>query len=212
MNTEELLEKYKPLLKHHWLPISLGFFGLIFFAYGLIGLFSGKAGSNDITFESSSEEKAGENKFSQISVDVEGGVMNPGVYKLNSDSRIQDALVAAGGISAAADRDWVAKNLNLGLKVKYGMKIYVPGSAPSTSLRTTRGQADILGGETSNQSSLININSASMGELDGLAGVGPVTAQKIIDNRQYSVIEELLEKKVVSSSVFEKIKEKITAY
>ena len=212
MNTEELLEKYKPLLKHHWLPISLGFFGLIFFAYGLIGLFSGKAGSNDITFESSSEEKAGENKFSQISVDVEGGVINPGVYKLTSDSRIQDALVAAGGISAVADRDWVAKNLNLALKLKDGMKIYILPLRSFDSAQDYEGQASVKGSNSENVSGQVNINSASAGKLDGLPGVGVVTAQKIIDNRQYSVIEELLEKKVVSSSVFEKIKEKITAY
>lgn len=210
MNTEELLDRYKPLLKRHWLPISLGFLGLIFFAYGLIGFFgasSGKAGSSDITFESSSEEKVGENKFSQITVDVEGGVINPGVYKLSSDSRIQDALVAAGGISAAADRDWVAKNLNLALKLKDGMKVYIPGRGGSTMGVSNGSNVGAVG-----IGAQININSASVSELDGLPGVGPVTAQKIIDNRPYGAIEELLEKKIVSASVFEKIKEKISTY
>lgn len=207
MDTQALLERYKPLLRKHWLPLSLGFLGLIFFAYGLIGLFGSSKPQDDIAFESFSEEKAGENKFSQIVVDVEGEVIKPGVYNLSSDSRLQDALVSAGGMSATADREWVSKNLNLALKIKDGMKIYVPPLRQGSA-----GQAGILGGETSNQSSLININLASMGELDGLPGVGPVTAQKIIDNRPYGAIEELLEKKIVSASVFEKIKEKITAY
>ena len=64
----------------------------------------------------------------------------------------------------------------------------------------------------SSVSSLININTASAGELDGLTGVGEATAQKIIDSRPYLAIEELVSKKVLGSKAFEKIKEKITAY
>ena len=71
-------------------------------------------------------------------------------------------------------------------------------------------------GTTSNTgvtaSGLININSASESELDTLTGVGPVTIGKIIDNRPYNTLEELVSKKAVSKSVFEKIKDSISLY
>jgi DNA uptake protein ComE-like DNA-binding protein len=59
-------------------------------------------------------------------------------------------------------------------------------------------------------STLININEASEGQLDTLYGVGPATAQKIIGGRPYSDIQELLTKKIVSRSVFDKIKDRIS--
>ncbi len=55
----------------------------------------------------------------------------------------------------------------------------------------------------------VNINSATSSELDTLPGVGPVTAQKIIDNRPYKTLEELKEKKAVNKTTFEKIKDKV---
>jgi len=57
----------------------------------------------------------------------------------------------------------------------------------------------------------VNINSASVHELDGLPGIGEVTADKIINNRPYERIEALVEKKIVGQKVFEQIKEKIVA-
>ena len=56
----------------------------------------------------------------------------------------------------------------------------------------------------------VSINQATQDELEALPGVGPVSAQKIIDNRPYASIDELISKKVISSSTFEKIKELIT--
>ena len=54
--------------------------------------------------------------------------------------------------------------------------------------------------------SLININSSTLEELDSLPGVGKVTAQKIIDNRPFKALEELINQKIITKSVFEKIK------
>jgi competence protein ComEA len=58
----------------------------------------------------------------------------------------------------------------------------------------------------------VNINTASESELDTLPGVGNVTAGKIISNRPYNALDELLSKKVVNTGVFEQIKDKITIY
>jgi competence protein ComEA len=131
-------------------------------------------------------------------VDVGGAVVNPGIYEFGPEARLNDALVAAGGLDEDADADWVSHNLNLAGKLTDGVKIYVP----------YRGEGEVAG--VAGGTDLININSASLTELDRLWGIGPVTAQKIIDSRPYAKIEDLLEKKIVKANVFEEIKDKIS--
>ena len=114
-------------------------------------------------------------------------------------------MVASGGLTELADRNWIAKNLNLALKVTDSQKIYIP-KVGDTASQTFLGTSDQIG-----STDLININSASEAQLDKLPGIGPVTAAKIINNRPYSTIDQLLEKKAVSQKVFDQIKEKIIA-
>lgn len=207
MDTQEFISMSTPLIKKNWLPLSLGILGMILFAYGMIGLFSANTtGADDIIFETNSHVDQNY-EAKTIQVDVEGSVVRPGVYKLPQESRIQDGLIAAGGISARADRDYVAKNLNLATKLTDGAKVYVPfiGEAVNgtAALNTSSGVA---------VNALVNINSSLESQLDELPGIGPVTAQKIISARPYGSINELLDKKVVSAKVFDQIKDKITAY
>lgn len=212
MDLKSLLERTKPLLLKNWLPLSLGILGMIFFAYGLIGLFAAnKTSSEDIVFESNSAKQSPIEEKT-ILVDVEGSVVKQGVYKLPENSRIQDGLVAAGGLAATADRQYIAKNFNLAIKLTDGAKIYVPNVEEAVS-----GAEVLSASDTSSEGivvgSLININTASESQLaDGLSGVGAKTAQKIVAGRPYSAINELLSKKIVGAKVFEQIKEKITAY
>ncbi len=197
-----------PFLKTHFLPLAVGVAGMIFFVYGLTALSAPKKDSPDILFESASDtskkDVAGASTSEkQIAVDVEGAVLKPGVYKLKEESRVQDALIAAGGYASDADREKAAKTLNLASKLTDGAKMYVPAVGESDS-------AVVVGsGASDAQAGTTNINTATEEELDALSGVGQVTAGKIIDNRPYSRIEELVEKKVVGKSVFEKIKNKI---
>lgn len=190
-------------LKKYWLPCLLALVGLIFFIYGLIALWSQNQSPTDIKFETNSTASIKSENL--ITVDIEGAVSNPGVYKLKPNSIIQDGLVAAGGLSNEADRDFVAKNINLATKLTDGQKIYIPKVGQSTS--TVLGSNNLI-----TNSSLININSALEKELDTLPGVGPVTAVKIINNRPYLDINDLITKSVVSQKVFNQIKDKITAY
>jgi DNA uptake protein ComE-like DNA-binding protein len=126
MDYRELVSKHSPFAKMNWLPLSLGILGMIFFVYGLIGLFSSdKAASNQVVFEASSA-KSDSSEAKTILVDMEGAVVKSGVYKLPDNSRVQDGLVAAGGLSAQADRKYIAKNLNLAIKLSDGVKIYIP--------------------------------------------------------------------------------------
>lgn len=145
-----------------------------------------------------------------IKADIAGAVLKPGLYELKGDPRVQDLLLAAGGLSAAADRAWVEKNLNLAQKLNDGAKIYIP---PSSSLLGSPSQISQIS-PSSPTSPVVSINSATAAELDALPvfGFGPATAQKIVDNRPYQSIEDLLTKKVVSKSLFEKLKPFVSVY
>lgn len=144
----------------------------------------------------------GVNTMKIYEVDISGAVVKPGVVEIPADSRIQDVLITAGGLDAKADRTYVSRYINLAQPIQDGMKIYVP----------FQGEAGIAGSEQVEASNSFNINNASQSKLEELPGVGPVTARKIIDGRPYGAIEELLSKKVISKSVFEKINDQITIY
>ncbi len=221
MDFSELQEKYAPILKQHALPIFLGVTGFALLLYGLIGSVLPKSDKGEMSFEaastadSASSGQAG-SAIKQLTIDIEGAVMKPGVYKMPDDSRIQDALIAAGGMSDKADREKIAKGLNLAARITDGGKIYIPfvgdtAAATGGSHSAGSGQAGqaVIGDSTNGT---ININSATSAELDSLSGVGPATAEKIIGNRPYEKIEDLLSKKSVGQSVFEKIKDKISVY
>ena len=79
--------------------------------------------AEDITF---SHEDLASKKENLITIDIEGAVVKPGVYKIAPGSIIQDVLVASSGFSQDVDRDYVAKNINLASKLSDGQKIYTP--------------------------------------------------------------------------------------
>ena len=136
--------------------------------------------------------------------------MAPGVYKLADNSIVQDALVISKGLAGDADRAWIAKNLNLAAKLTDGAKIYIPavGEEATQSTNSTDQTKSAVGSTTN----LININNADSNALDSLPGVGPATITKIVNGRPYQNINDLLDKKIVSSKVFGEIKDKITVY
>lgn len=206
MDFQELLKQYKPFLKQHYLPMALGLLGFILLAYGLLSMLGSSSSPADVVFDAGSED-ASESAQTML-VDVSGAVVAPGVYRLTADARIHDALIAASGLSFEADREWIAKNLNLAAKLTDGAKVYVPrqGEVRSGSLASPAGK---VGGVSSG---FININTASEGELESLPGIGPVTAKKIVENRPYAAVDDLFTKKIVGSKVFSQIKDKITVY
>jgi len=145
-----------------------------------------------------------------IFVDVSGAVEKPQVVEVPYDSRVKDVLIAAGGLTPKADRNYVSKSINLAQKVQDGTKIYVPAQGEMVSVSAP--QVSGNSGQLGIQGNLININEASESELDSLPGVGPVTAQKIISGRPYQEVSELVSKKIVNQSVFDKIRDKVAAY
>lgn len=194
---------------YKWVLIP-GLLGLVFLLLALGIVLRLPSQNSDVVFShsaSSSSEIA-------IRVDVEGEVEKPGLYKLKNGDRIQEALIAAGGLGNSADRDWVAKKLNRAKLLSDGDKIYIPSKEETNqSKETATGKEQINAGEDvlGSQAELINVNDASSAQLDTLPGVGEVTAQKIISGRPYDKIEDLLSRKIVGKSVYEKIKNLITA-
>ncbi len=176
-----------------------------------IGIFVYKSGGSQPEVQIIKKgEVQGDNTL--IKVDVAGAVVKPGVYTLNSELRVGEAIIASGGLTDSADKDWVAKNLNQASKLTDGMKIYIPKK--SEILNPPAGRAGSKSETISNNqiSNQVSINSASQSELESLPGVGPVTAQKIISGRPYIKLEELTERKIVGVSVLGKIQGQITLW
>ena len=147
----------------------------------------------------------------EIVVDVEGAVQKPGIYKLTTRSRIGDALVAAGGLEANADREWVARMLNLAEEVKDGKKIYIPRQSdlPADRQETQNtSKSDI----SVNQNGKININTASQSELESLTGIGEARAKAIMTGRPYADASEIVSKAKIPTSVYEQIKDQLSVY
>jgi competence protein ComEA len=116
----------------------------------------------------------------ELVVDVAGAVRRPGLYRLEPGARVADALAAAGGATRRANVDAV----NLAAPLADGLQVIVP----------LRGAA---GASSSSPSATapVDLNSASVEQLDALPGIGPSTAQKIVDYRQahgaFHSLEEL---------------------
>lgn len=203
---EKLLELLQKIPKSYYLPILFGLMGFVFLVIGLIQLYSPKEQSilESITVQANLSPSL-PFKQNTIQVDVEGAVVNPGVYSIAATSRMKDALIAAGGLSEEADRNYVAKQINLAIKAGDGAKLYIPKTGEIAKIEESTQGVNITTG-------LININTATADQLDNLPGIGQVTAQKIISARPFSSIEELLTKKVISNSVFQKIKDAVTIY
>lgn len=211
MDVQEFLERSTPFVKQHFLPLALAFVGILCLRYGFISMSQQKTDTPDILADGASDvapvvHEITPIKAKEITVDIEGAVIKPGVYKFKADGRVQDVLIAAGGMNEKADREKVAKGLNLAAPLTDGGKIYIPFQGENAL--ATSGE-NVLGSST-DSSGPININTATADQLDTLQGVGKVTAAKIIANRPYGSVDELLSKKVVSKKVFDENHDKIT--
>lgn len=122
-----------------------------------------------------------------VAVHVAGHVKKPGLYHLDPTARVDDAVKAAGGATEDADTN----QLNLAAAVEDGSQIHVPAegetlpvpATPVASTSHTRTRHARGSSKASAPVGQIALNSASAAELDQLPGVGPATAQKIIDYR-----------------------------
>jgi competence protein ComEA len=144
-------------------------------------------------------------------VHVAGAVVRPGVYDLPAGSRVLDAVSAAGGFVAEADKN----ALNLAARVEDAEKLdvpyvagFVPEEAQGFVVVSDGTPFDLLENE------LVDINTAGRDELEKLPGIGPTLAQRIIEYREengpFARIEDIVNVSGIGSSTYEEIQDLIT--
>jgi competence protein ComEA len=187
--------------------------GLILVAGGV--LFFKKSVNFSATKVEILQSSSDKNAANEITVEISGSVIKPGVYKFSEGSRVDDLLIIAGGFSENADRGWTDKYLNRAAKLDDGQKIFIP-SIDERSDKSSAKNGGLYQSESSTFSSysnqLVNINTASLSELDTIPGIGQVYGQKIIEHRPYSKTEDLVESGAITQTLYEKIKNAITVY
>lgn len=131
-----------------------------------------------------------------VRVQVSGAVLEPGIYDVPANCRVEEAIAAAGGLTENAD----SERVNLVRKVRDGMQIRVPEQKAARTSRTQRKNAQATasysasstkkvgstraGTEKNNSAvQIVRINSASVSELQQLPGIGPALAQRIVETR-----------------------------
>lgn len=138
----------------------------------------------------------------EVTVDVAGAVNNPGVYSLPAQSRVIDALRAAGNSVTGSE----LSDLNLARVVKDGEQIYV-----NPTVRSANGKRIV---KKIIPRGPININRATAREFDSLVGIGPVIAKRIVEYRRvngpFMAIEDLEKVSGIGSAKFEELKSKIS--
>lgn len=144
-----------------------------------------------------------------ISVAITGGVATPGVVTVPVSSRLQNVVDAAGGLSPDAD----VSSLNMAGRVGDGERVVIPvidGNASLSAPTAERDAADIaLDASPSEADAPLDLNTASIPELEALPGIGPVLAGRIIAyrtaNGPFSSVDELMEVEGISTDTLEEL-------
>ena len=135
-----------------------------------------------------------------IKVHVVGAVLAPGVQTLAADDRVEQAIEAAGGFADTAD----IAAVNLAAPLWDGQRVSVPTARPAPTTRTTPASRP-------SASAPIDLNTATVAQLESLPGIGPVTARKILDHRarygRFTSVEELRTAKLVGAATYEKLRD-----
>lgn len=209
----KIFKKYKKL-KKYWLEIVLLSVALLIAIISLIIFNINNQAKDEEKIVTNQIEVQEDLPLQNIYVDVSGEVLKPDVYKVKSGTRLKEVVDLAGGLSKDADYGFFNRNYNLSRILADQEKIYIPSvwEVDNGYFTENKQTFDFITAveKAKPDTSIININNASIEELDTLPGIGQVIANKIITNRPYQSIDELSTKKIVNKSVFEKIKGLIT--
>ena len=150
-----------------------------------------------------------------IVVDIQGGVLEPGVRELPAGSRIADAIAAAGGYATDADLDAAATAINLAQALGDGEQVRVPriGDAQVAGGGAAGSDAPAPGGDGGG-GGLVDLNTATPEQLEALPGIGPVTVQKIVAARQeqpFASLDDAVQRGVINRGQLEDIQGIATA-
>ncbi len=141
-------------------------------------------------------------KAANIYIYLSGEIRRPGVYESKLNTKVVDLINLAGGFTENADVEFINKELNIAETVKDNQKIYIPSKKNPTESNIAISNTTI--------NNLVNLNTATIEELDTLPGIGKSTAEKIIANRPYNDIEDLQNVEGIGEKKFNDIKNKVT--
>ncbi len=202
----ELFRKYR----YYFLVILCGMvlvgFG-IFFVKNRTAVLPAKV---EVLGESEKSENVG-----MLTAEIAGEVNYPGVYKIPEGSRVDDLIILAGGLTPKADTLWADKYLNRAARLTDGQKVFLPladNHSGGSTAKKDGGDQNVSPTISSDSNDLININTASLDQLDSLPGIGQKYGQSIIEHRPYSTTSELVSKGAIKQNLYEKIKDKISVY
>ena len=187
--------------------------GIIIFLFFLISYFSGGSSElnkndNESIFVEENESmevitKKEEKESIKIVVDIKGEIKNPNIYWLEEGCIIEDLINIAGGITEEGD----LSKINRAQKLNDHEVVIIPNINDKESEIE-----NII--SSSNDKNKVNINTASINELDTLSGIGPSKAEAIIkyreENGTFKSIEEIKNVTGIGEALFEKFKENIT--
>jgi competence protein ComEA len=145
-----------------------------------------------------------------LEVDVRGAVSTPGVYQLPAGARVQDAVSAAGGLSAKAD----LATINLARRLRDGEAIVIAGLPEPGATGGPTALAQNANGEGESPEAKVNINMASAKELDALPGIGEVLAGRIIQFRDehgpFRSVDDLIHVDGISARTIDGLRDLVT--
>ncbi|MBI2600948.1 helix-hairpin-helix domain-containing protein [Candidatus Daviesbacteria bacterium] len=187
-----MLLKLQELTSQYKLPLILILVGLSLLSIGYVVSFP-KSIKPDYPKESLITQPK------QVIVDLSGAVNKPGVYTLEEGARVEEVVKKAEGFREDANKEYIARSLNMAQKLIDGSKIYIPFDGEVVQVQ--------VAGVSSSSTNKVSVNLSTQSELEALSGIGPVSASKIIANRPYQTLEELVTKKVITKALLDKLKD-----
>jgi competence protein ComEA len=184
-----------------------------------------------VVLETNNEEKQKQGS-SMIVAEISGAVNKPGVYSFAGQARVVDLLGKAEGFKEEASEVWISRRLNLAAEISDAQKVYIPfkwdeeeliestnkvATLVNTTLLNGKETVSSTGKNGNGEESIaegerisLNVNTATLEELEELKGIGPSYAQRIIDNKPYEDLYELEEKSGVPVGTLEKIADSLS--
>ncbi|MFZ7334060.1 helix-hairpin-helix domain-containing protein [Streptococcus pluranimalium] len=145
-----------------------------------------------------------------ITVDIKGAVKKPGVYELPSDSRVNDAILLAGGVTAEADR----QSVNFAQKLNDEAVVYVASQGENISVVATNTTVTSRVETAGDSSDKVNLNTATLADLQTISGIGQKRAQDILDYRDsnggFKSVDDLSNVSGIGEKTLEKLREEVT--
>lgn len=211
------IDSFKPLVARYKSEVLLLGMALLIGGVSLILFLQQKGEEKKPVVISEKQETHTTVSKQTITVDISGAVKHPFVYTFNFPARIIDAIQKAGGLTEEADEAFVKRSFNYARIMSDQEKIYIPFLSDTSNGYVVENKRVIdytLPNALSQQpeNTLININAASLIELDQLPGIGKVQSEAIFNNRPYTSPEDLVKNNILKQSVYDKIKNQISIY